>query len=89
MRLYQKEKYFYFLEIIVPFGTQIQVFQKSIKTSELEPDIDYNLFCTQFTFMWFLTLNPHITLKHSSLIKHSFKVAQQVKNLLALKEMQV
>ena len=81
-------------EILLTFWKQLchlgshQVFQ-SIKTSELEPDIEYNLFCTRFIFMWFLTLNPHITLKHSSLTKHSFKVAQQMKNLLALQEMQV
>lgn len=71
LRGYQKEKLF--LEAILPFEAQPSI-SGSLKTSELEPDTGYNLFCTPFSFMWFKILNLQITLKYSLLVKHSLKV---------------
>lgn len=51
-----------------------EIFQKSLKASELELDTEYNLFRTQFPFMWFLTLNLQVILNYSFLVKPAHKV---------------
>ena len=51
-----------------------EIFQKSLKASELELDTEYNLFRTQFPFMWFLTLNLQVILNYSFLVKPTHKV---------------
>lgn len=67
-------------EILLTFWKQLrhlrpnQVFQRSLKTNELEPDIECNLFCTLFPFMWFLTLNLQVTMKHCFILKHTLKI---------------